>query len=146
MGVRPFFVALMLMAPVSVMASDWTIVGQGQGTTVAVDVQSIAPRGKFTKAWVIFTYDHSQQPTAFATRAFQSMKSLAVYDCTERTMAVLQAIDFTGPAGSGDFAGSFSIDLSRATFTDVVPDSNGEILLRFICSRAGKPAADPAKR
>jgi hypothetical protein len=121
-------------------ASDWRNVTKTNDAIIYVDYGSVAPRGKYMRAWVMFDYILPKQTVTYPQKEYKSGKMLWAFDCEERTSATAQYILLSGDFGDGEPVHSLSTSWGLLKFDDVVPDSIGEIVLNVACaSRKAAP-------
>jgi hypothetical protein len=143
---RELTVLLALAAALPAYGSDWREVSKTNDAVLYVDFESIAPRGRYMRAWVMFDYAPPKQTETYPQKEYKSAKSLWAFDCTERTSATAQHILLSGDLGAGEPIQVRSVDWGQLKFDDVVPDSIGETVLKITCAtrrptpqKLGKP-------
>jgi hypothetical protein len=144
---RLIIFALALTASFGAAAAIWVPLGKTpDGTEISMDSTSISPRGKYVKAW--FMYSYPDERADALGRKHRSYKALTLFDCKERTSATQLAIYYAEPTGSGTVAWTDSVDFDTMKFRDVVPESIGENNLDLICTTqrpsSPSPSASPA--
>ena len=123
-------------------AADWKQFSKSDEAFHSVDHDSIAPRGKYMRAWVMVDYFKPKKLTAYPNKEYLSSKALWAFDCVEKTITSIQDIAYAGDTGVGEIVESTSVDWEKARFRDVVPDSMGEAVMQIVCKR--KPQIKPA--
>jgi hypothetical protein len=102
---------------------------------VFIDLQSIKRTGLKIKVWVKFKnnsdkYLYGFYPTA---KIYRSSLALFAYRCDERTSIMLQVIYYADRDTMSEIVYSKSFSDNPSQYENVVPDTNGEILLDFAC-------------
>ncbi|WP_157639452.1 surface-adhesin E family protein [Burkholderia ubonensis] len=133
-----------LVSP-ALFASDWRYLSSTENTTVSLDVQSVHFKGAVAKAWILSDYD---PPTTlqrgYTSLSASSSKALYFFDCDSDTSAVAEYVYASGKGGNGAVVESWNIPSSqRLEFSEVVPDSIGEAMLRAVCNMRPKPRKKP---
>ena len=130
------FVATCLLGggfPEILLAATWVPVAGNPSMAAEVDHDSMRRTGSKVKVWVRWIY---QEPTelkgAYPKITFQSLKSLAIYNCTEKTNINLQEV-FYAERDGGEVVKTNTVLETAASYDEVVPDSMGEAILRFAC-------------
>ena len=127
--------------------ADWQPLPGTESALAYVDRESIAPRGKYMRAWVMLDYFSPQKTQSYPQREYRSGKYLWAFDCVEKRWAAIQGVNLTGDGGQGEVVESTSVDWSLARFVDVVPESLAEGVLRRVCAaRQGLSPASPSKQ
>lgn len=117
-------------------ASNWQLVSSTKGMKVYIDSESISRNGSYQKAWLIYTHDTDQAgdvSTSFKT--YKSSKTLEYFSCAERQNTSTQAIYYADENAQGSTIGIYNLPIAKATFSEVAPDTVGEVVLKFVCSR-----------
>jgi hypothetical protein len=126
------FVQVLSITPAH--ASDWQVVASAEKMTVLIDKNSMARAGKYKKAWFQYSYDVDQAGNSSTSfKIYRSTKTLEYFDCEEHTSAQVQVAYYSAIFGAGDFLGSIAVKPQAASFTEVIPDTVGEVLLEFVC-------------
>jgi hypothetical protein len=113
---------------------EWIPTSSGEGEQAWIETESIGPKGKYTKAWLMIGYTKPQSGTV-GWKPYLSEKLLMLFDCRERTLALLQRAAYSGIAGEGEIVGTVSQDISVVRFIDVIPGTTGEARLAHVCAR-----------
>jgi hypothetical protein len=111
----------------------WRAVYADANVGVYVHQSSLARTGKYKKAWVMWNYAAGQKTVDHPVSAYQSAKWLEYFSCEERASANVQAIYYSGFAGTGDSVRSYKYTVGPTSFSEVVPDSVGDTVLNYIC-------------
>ena len=134
---RPLVLAALCFANTCAVASDWVFVAKSEIGEAWVDKSSIAPKGKYTKAWTIWDYGIPQKLQGiYPPKEYQSTKVLNYYDCAEGTSAIIQSAYYGGRAGTGENVQSWSYDSTKVLFNDFTPDTVGETIHKFVCNNS----------
>ena len=112
----------------NLMASEWIKVDSGEGVTVYVDKSSITFDKKIRKAWVMFSYEKPIKDNKGIE--YNQAKDLAKYNCSNFTVAYLQSNTYMGT----EVISSYTYLPNRISFSDIVPDSFGESISKFVCN------------
>ena len=132
--VRFFCLLLAFAASAPAVAATWIyLIEDTEGTVYTVDIESIAPRGKHKKAWFKTAMKTPQTLSYPPYKNYQSSKMLYHFDCAEKTSALVQSIYYAGKE-THEVVSSQSTDASRAVFTDVAPETIGEVQLNAVCT------------
>lgn len=133
-------VALALSMP-ALHAATWVEVAQGTKSKIYIDVDSVAPSGRYWKAWDKTEYDEPQETTKFPKKTYTHSKSLTVYNCAEKTAMVTSWLAYDS---SGDVVEQESAPITPASFNERVPETIGERmsseLCRYVASLSKKQA------
>lgn len=116
-------------------ASDWFLIAKGNDFIVFVDKSSISSKGKYLKAWLIWDYIGTKKMEYYPHKEYRSTKSLYYLDCSSNSVAISQSASYSGNFGAGESVDSYSNDISKLQFNDVVPDTIGETILKYVCKR-----------
>lgn len=130
-------IGVLLLAYSSIVnASDWATFGETSLSIWYLDKESIASVDGKMKAW--FLVDFKDEQTAYNGKKYKSTKQLSYFDCPSKTSALVQEAFFTDQFGEGTIADSYSLNKKNLEFTDVIPDSIGESMLKFVCQSVPK--------
>ena len=88
-------VALPIVPYISSAAAEWEFHYETPDYVAFVDTESLGRRGNFVRAWVKYEYFSVQRPSY--GQGFQSELTLRVFDCSERTSALLQLTEYSKP-------------------------------------------------
>lgn len=115
-----------------VSGAEWRKVGEGVGSSMEVDRMSVTQlKDGQRKAWYRFRYD---QPQSLSQgKNFDEIKQLQLHRCDERTVATLQRHFYDSANSSGSAIGSLSIPKDRLVYDEVIPDTQGETGLNYVC-------------
>ena len=131
---RMLLAVVALLVSQAVGASQWDPVGNGGGAKIFLDLQSIAARGKYRKAWIKIEYDQPQTTTFPATTRILQLK---LFDCVARTVGVQQAAAYSE---DGKQVGApFSLSATQVAMADVIPDTMDEVVMGDVCTRRLSP-------
>jgi hypothetical protein len=117
--------AALLFPAVHVLAATWINVGGGVGATVEVDAGSIQQGAGFARLWERYTYSPPhQQPIGMVSSLVMHM----AFNCSAKTQSMLSAVSY-------DASGQnlLSSNPPNDPFTDVAPDSFGEVTWKIAC-------------
>ena len=115
---------------------SWVHIVDGDPGRLLVNPSTIARRGEYLQAW--FMWDLINERAVADTSPeikYRSLKQLNVFDCNLRQNAVIHGVFYFGASGQGEALETVVIDVKSAQFRDVVPDSVGEKMLRYVCDR-----------
>lgn len=135
---KPLVVAALCFSNTLAIASDWVAVSTDDNkNVVSVDTSSIAPKGKYTKAWLLWNYDTQQiLEEVSPSKKYYSSKGLTYFDCTEGTSALIQITYYEYQAGVGVPVQSLAFDSTKVRYQDFVPDTMGEAIHKFVCKNS----------
>jgi hypothetical protein len=118
--------ALLLALPAH---ADWVAIANNEDATQYVDLSTVKKTGPTRRVWVLLDY---VKPHALAGSAgYLSIKSLDEYACVDERTRTLQSSAFSGQMGSGKPLASEG----AGEWSYVLPESNGETLMKRVCSR-----------
>lgn len=124
--------------PAVSLASTWVEVATNDSMTAEVDRESLRRKDSKVKVWVRWEYEAPADVAgAYPKKTFQSLKSLAIYDCSNRTNANLQELFYADKNG-GRVVHTNVIPEAVATNDELAPDSMGEAILRFVCEATSR--------
>lgn len=131
----------------SAVASDWRQIAEGSDpkSVIYLDFQSIASAGSSKqKVWLKQVFESEQyfSPYHVSNCPYIEIKILTYFNCAERTIAEVQFIHYTKDGG---VARSLALLPSEYMFSDIAPDSVGEIALSAVCTKAQHPRPAPSK-
>lgn len=134
---------------VAAHAANWAPVEGAANKTLSlyVDLSSIKFLGTHAKAWFMFDNLYSiDVPGTLPAQRYLSEKQLELFDCSQNTSGTTQAIYYEGRYGSGDVKWSGSTNPASVSYTDVIPDTVGEAMLKSVCShqQKSKSRKDPS--
>lgn len=116
----------------SASASDWNLVYSDQDQSIFVDKSSISMKGKYRKAWSQWIYVKPKKDIYGSDYA--ASRNLEYYDCTEKTSSTLQYVTYkTGDIS--EVVRPYSYDLKNVRFDDIIPDTIGELLFKYVCEK-----------
>ena len=120
-------------APVG--AADWHEVGISDDKTVYwVEVQSLSKQGDIVVAWIKKAYADPQSASNGAT--YNSDKVLRHFDCKKRQSGIKAMSFYSGADWSGSVVYTGNVSDEDVELSDIVPDTIGEAVLAFVCSKA----------
>lgn len=130
---RAFIAGLLLLLASPTIAATWVRVGAGSKVVVLVDRDSLRRTGAKVKVWINWVY---QEPIelegTYPKKQYKSMKSLAIYNCTELTTITLQQTVYADDDG-GEVVNSEAQQETPGRYREIVPDSVGESILNYAC-------------
>lgn len=116
-------------------ASNWKPIPNTVPNSTFVDASSIAPIGKYRKAWFLSSEEMEKDGNAYTSfKKYRSTKSLNYYSCEERTTASLQRLFYSESQGTGEYLGSWAAPSKNVNYLDVAPDTVGEAMLEYVCN------------
>lgn len=122
----------LLFATAPAFAADWTLLLNNDDVTSFFDKQGITSANGVRKAWILSSYSKPQQLAPYGT--YQSAKFQYLYNCKDRSSAVLQVILYPDKDMRTNPIYSNSTKRDHVEFHDVAPDTIGEVQLDAICS------------
>jgi hypothetical protein len=115
------------------VAADWIEVAGNEDVTVYVDRDSIRRVGVRVKTWLKWQWAKEQDvPNSYPTKKYVSEKQLQISDCQRGMLAIAQGVRYSNAAGT-DVADSYTIEEKNWRFSEVVPETIGETILRTAC-------------
>ena len=125
----------------SVQAANWVEIGGNDSVTAYVDADSIRHVGPKVKTWLKWEWVRPQPvPNTFPEKTYQLEKQLQVSDCVAGRLAVIQGTYYSSLDGA-DVVNSYSIAEGKVAYTEVVPETIGESILKFACAPKRKGGA-----
>jgi hypothetical protein len=119
------------------LGSDWRQIGAVPDGLVYVDLESIAPRGQYVRAWWRLDYDSPRKTTAVdPPREYRSARYQSAFNCTEQSSAAVQSVLVAGELGQGEIVDRLRTPWNQLRFVkfhDPAPDSVAKRLLRTVC-------------
>lgn len=131
------FLILMLACGVA-QAVEWIPVNQQNqtGVTVYVDNTSISQKNGIIKAWTMFENTaHQETKDGQNPEKYMSLKQLAHIRCKDNTIAISQTVIHSDSSGAGEIADSPRPDADKLNFTDVIPGSMADSVIKYACSK-----------
>lgn len=125
------------------LAANWQPLSKGSEFIVYVDTESLVQRGEYWQSWFMWDHDKDKEAPSYPTKLYRSVKALNVFNCALRQNTGIQTVYYSGQQGSGESVHNVSVNIKQASFEDVVPDSIGESMLRYVCSRATHRSKKP---
>ena len=113
---------------------EWRLLGGSNASSVYINRSQPIREGAYLKAWFLWTYN--EQKTFKPGIAYNSSKSLDLFDCKSRTTATRQFLMYLNVAGVGDPVQTTVFNKDELNFQDPPPGSIGETILESVC---GKP-------
>lgn len=124
--------------PANLLAATWVPVAGNASMAAEVDRDSMRRAGPKVKVWVRWLYQESTDvKDAYPKLTFQSLKSLAIYNCVDKTNINLQEVFYADRDG-GEVVKTNVVPETTAGYDEVVPDSMGEAILRFACDETAR--------
>jgi len=124
---RIIFITL-LFIPCIAFAANWVEYNPG----FWIDTNSISQKRNFKKAWFKSKDAKLKDGNAYTGfKQYNETKSLEYFDCKTRESATLEIYYYSDL----DFLGSFSARVNPSLFTEVAPDTIGEIDLELACNK-----------
>jgi hypothetical protein len=118
-------------------AADWHVITKTPNSDVYIDRESVAPRGKYMRAWLRYEYHKPERMEAPPQKEYSRGLTLWAFDCKERTVAVIRQMLFFGEDTAP--VAEHTVPWALASFTDIPPDSIGETVFQTVCSPKQKP-------
>ena len=120
------------------LAATWVPVAGNESMAAEVDRDSMRRTGPKVKVWVRWLYvEPTELKGAYPRLTFQSLKSLAIYNCADKTNVNLQEA-FYAERDGGQVVKTNVTPETVAGYDEVVPDSMGEAILRFVCDETAR--------
>jgi hypothetical protein len=135
---KVFAFASLSLLMVTASAADWKLAASSEKAWFFVDTTSIVKQAKYRKAWVMWTAttaEAERQPKFGESPPAKSSKALYYFDCSSRRSTTVQGTNYSGEAGAGDVLHNYQARFTESMLEDVAPDTVGESLLTFACSK-----------
>lgn len=116
-------------------ASNWAYVTDGAKSYVAVDLDSLAPSGKYWKAWVKTEYEKDQLTDSYPKKTYKTAKYLQYFDCASKVSAITRWLAYDD---EGNVAESSVAELNPKSFNERIPDTVGESVGIYVCKQTAK--------
>lgn len=121
-----------------VCAATWVSIADASGVEVFVDVDSIRVTGPQVRTWLKWEWEKPfELKHLVPVRSYKLEKQLQVSNCVDRTLAISQGTRYAELDGK-DVVESYSIP--KLEFTEAVPESIGESIIKFACTNRSRPA------
>lgn len=137
------YVFVFLSFTSTAFAANWQPLAKGGGFIVYVDTESLVQRGEYWQSWFMWDNENDKETPDYPPKTYRSTKTLTVFNCSLRQSTGIQTVYYSGQEGSGNSVYTASVNIKQASFADVVPDSIGESMLRYVCSRATQRSKKP---
>ncbi|VVD74544.1 hypothetical protein PHO31112_00765 [Pandoraea horticolens] len=108
--------------------ADWLNVYKTKAEDLSLDVESISTNNGYVAVWVRRDIHDSKSGLKSGGKPVRRLMMRWTINCHERTMATGAA---TAYGANGTVLGS--IDGTPTVFSDVVPDSNGDTVMKVVC-------------
>lgn len=117
------------------VASNWVYVTDASKSNIYVDLDSIAPSGKYWKAWIKTEYEANQLTDTYPKKTYRSTKYLQIYDCVSKVAMIARWLAYDE---DGSVAESWAEDINPKLFVERVPDTVGENISSYVCKESAK--------
>lgn len=118
------------------LAAEWIVVGGNSKVETSVDIQSLRRSGEKIKVWIKWIYEEPNEAEGiYPRKMYQSAKSLSIYNCAENSSITIQDILYS-EKGGGEVIKSVTVTEAKARYSEVVPDSIGEAILQYVCTKS----------
>lgn len=136
MRIQKLIFALAILAlSAAASASRWVEVTDGDGVKIYADTESARRNGQIVRVWLRWVYQAPRPVTnSNPQKHFLSQKTLELYHCERRTAATIQIIRYAEGDG-GEIVESLSGADAPEQYSEVVPETVGEGILKYVCSR-----------
>ena len=120
------------------LAANWVEVGGNSKVTAYVDTQSIRKIGPKVKIWTKWVHTEPVEiKRTYPKKTYMVGKELSVFNCVERTTLTLRAIDYA-EVDSLDVVRDASAPDIPSRYTEIAPETIGEIIFNFACKEPSK--------
>lgn len=109
-------------------AANWVKIAQTEKVSYSVDANSIVKTDKVRRAWILEDGHDGRNMFVYGSRL-----QLGVFNCAEKSMAVKQYVLYVEGNAKGPSVGERIYKDSELEFSQVVPESVGELLLKTVC-------------
>ena len=121
-----------------ILAATWVPVAGNESMAAEVDRDSMRRTGPKVKVWVRWLYvEPAELKGVYPKLTFQSLKSLAIYNCADKTNINLQEV-FYAERDGGQVVKTNVVPETATGYDEVIPDSMGEAILRFVCDETAR--------
>lgn len=127
---RLFLPLISILFSSNLQAANWAYVLSTESTPVYIDTSSISIKGKYRKAWFYWEYSQPQKQNSYSQDEYDVSKRLFFFHCAERTMATAQSIQSL----KGKPVNAHATQFPEMEFSEVAPESIGEVMLNKVCS------------
>ncbi|MCT9125382.1 surface-adhesin E family protein [Cupriavidus gilardii] len=138
-GKKSYVAAVLVLAAIQTpaLAARWELVTATEtGTIAQVDTAGILREKTGRRAWVRFSNPEQQKGSpASDYKPYKSSMALTYYDCSLRRSATVKSVFYTGEYATGDTVSAWSAPAGQRYWDDVIPETVGEAVLVFVCSR-----------
>lgn len=115
----------------------WREVGTDGGSSTSIDIASLKRAGNIVQLWSLWNYD---EPQSIDGPKFSSVKSKALFDCSDRTSADTNDAMYSERDGTGNVIFQSSNPIQ---FKPVAQGSKAEVIWKVVC--AGQLPTPPAR-
>lgn len=125
-----------VLASQNALASNWFTVYSDPELILQVDSESIRRNGSRVKVWTSWQWATPKEvPNSYPKKEFLSEKSLYEVECSSRSLAMRQWARYDAITANNAIDTGLVADL-YLRFTEVIPDSFGDTLYRFVCGKS----------
>lgn len=115
------------------VSAEWRLVGKTDTQSVFIRRGPMMREGNFLKSWTLWVFQG--QRLLRDGVAYNSLKSLDLYDCKNNTFAIRQSVYYLNVAGEGNPVRSITYNAQESTFEDYVPGTIGEKVFETVCKK-----------
>lgn len=125
-------------------ASNWfVLLPTVDGGTESVDLSSIIVKGNLVTAWFMSSSPVEQKFNGYSAtvqtdKPYKSMKEQRVMNCATREGAGIHVAYYSEENGQGTYLGSIAVPPAGYVFRSVIPDTQGEMRLDYLCKYAAR--------
>lgn len=116
-------------------AENWVKVSEGGYASMHVETSRISRTKYGLKAWVLYTSDEALYTDDYRKIKYMSSKSLSYFNCSDNSIIAPQVYGYDGTYGSGKVVWTSSYPIYQLQWTEAIPGSMGDAVIRFVCSR-----------
>jgi hypothetical protein len=125
--VRIFTLIMMLIPSIS-LAANWVEIDPDSW----MDTTSVSQKGAYKKAWFKHIRTKVEDGNQFTNyKQFNETKDLTYFDCKSRESLTIQILYYKDT----EFLGSYSSPVLPSLFSEVAPDTMGELELNLVCNK-----------
>jgi hypothetical protein len=129
---------LLTQATTSAIAANWVDLAGNDEVTVFLDTDSIRRTGARVKTWLKWQWSKEQDvPNSYPPKKYLSEKQLQISDCQHNRLAIAQGVRYSNNEGT-DVVDSYTIEERKWQFSEVVPETIGESIVRVACKPLGR--------
>jgi len=141
---KAFFLAALIIGAGPASSAEWKMITSsssedGNRTYIEADEDSVRERPPYRQAWIRYSYLKPKKNETDG-KPYRSTAALTLFDCKNEELTDLATLDYSSMFGAGEARHSTTTPRALAVrnLRPVVPDSVGENILQWACTRQPK--------